>query len=433
MRGTSTSAARRSHRGAIGQPRRSAAQRQAQAATTSSVAQGGRSARCGPSATSSAARIQPSPLRGAHVGVDHQTGQAQAVGLAALVGIEHPAADLRQSRLRAERRQRLPVEDVRDDVGARVLLGEQTLAARIGLPRDAAQRVAGLERPQSREIVLALGVVLRAAGVGLDAGRRAATRGRRGPCDRVVLAVHDGPGAEQAERMTRRNRVTRERHAPAALCRQAQLDGGLTRRGHVRNARRRGTGDLDLRSRSHGPVLEQQPEDDLAAGERGLGAGEPQLEPEQVAVAVVHGDEADAREQEGEAEPEVVAEVEAAEDHREHHRRVADAECRGQDVDAPTVEAHRIRIEALPPPDPRLHACVEGRAKSAGRVSHRASGASQPRRRTRLRARGRLRARAGPPARRRGSATRRVARGGGRPPARAPPARPRGARLRGRA
>ena len=69
-------------------------------------------------------------------------GKPQRERLAALLRIEHPAAELLEPRLGGEARQAVAVEDVRDDVGAGVLLGVQALAARIGLPGHAPQRVA---------------------------------------------------------------------------------------------------------------------------------------------------------------------------------------------------------------------------------------------------------------------------------------------------
>ena len=146
-------------------------------------------------------------------------GQPQAERLAALVRVEHPAAQLRQPRLGAERGQAVPVEHVRHDVGAGVLLGVQALAARVRLPGDAPQRVAGLERPQSGEVVVALRALLCAAGVGRDAGWRAAAlgrrRARRSRGGRRARRPRRGTGRADAGSRPRSARVARARGAGA--------------------------------------------------------------------------------------------------------------------------------------------------------------------------------------------------------------------------
>ena len=117
-----------------------------------------------------------------------------------------------------------------------------------------------------------------------------------------------------------------------------------------------GEADLDGGSGDVRRMLEQQAEPDIAAHESGDCLEQAQLHPDQRAVRVMHGHEAETHEQEGEAEPEVVVVVHAAEQHREEHRAVRDAEPRGQDVDTLATQLDGVRVRALSAPDPRARA-----------------------------------------------------------------------------
>ncbi len=311
----------RTHFGGSGHARRWAVQRQAMAATSSSVTHGGRLATC----VAIAAAIAMLEVRRADVRVDREPGQPQAEGFAVLVRIDDPAAELREARLHVEPLEAVPVEDVRDDVGACVLLGVQSLATGVGLPRNPAQRVARLVGLQAREVFLAARAVLRAPGVGLDGGRRQGpVRGPR-PRDRRVLGVHDGPGAKQPERVARREHEAREQHAATPL----RLDRDLCRHASdgrdVDDAGRRSVEpDLDPRAWGARVILEQESEADFLAREGRSRRVQAQREAGERAVTVVHGHEAEAHQQEGEAEAEVVVVVEPAHHHREHHCGVSD-------------------------------------------------------------------------------------------------------------
>ncbi len=156
-------------------------------------------------------------LRGADVRFDRRAGQAQPERFATFVRVDHPAAQLGEPRFGAERRQAVPVEHVRHHVGSSVLLGVQSLSARVRLPRHAAQRVAGLERSQPGKVVVALGVFLGAARVGRHAGWRAAALRGCGPGDGLVVAVH----APTTHGTTRAGTGSRPRNVRGARVRAA--------------------------------------------------------------------------------------------------------------------------------------------------------------------------------------------------------------------
>ena len=105
--------------------------------------------------------------------------------------------------------------------------------------------------------------------------------------------------------------------------------------------------ELDLEPRGGGVVADGDLELGALAGEHRRGARELDRRAEQVVVAVVHDDEAQARQQERQREAEARAVVQRAEQHREHHRGEHDAEARRQDVDAPALERDGVRVGAL--------------------------------------------------------------------------------------
>src|SRR5688572_8042005 len=84
---------------------------------------------------------------------ERRAGKREAVGLAAIVRVDHPATDLRPARFHGKPGQAVPVEDVRSNVSAGELFGMQAIAAGIRLPCDPMQRVAELERFQADEVL----------------------------------------------------------------------------------------------------------------------------------------------------------------------------------------------------------------------------------------------------------------------------------------
>jgi hypothetical protein len=155
-------------------------------------------------------------------GRDLPAGQAQTPGQSGGVGIEHPAAELFEPRFRGKPRHTLVVENMRDDVGARVLLGVQAVAACIGFPGDTPQRIARLERPQAGKVFFTDRAGLRASSIGRGERRRHATLRGFWPDDCGIRRMYDGPRAEEAKRVGGRNDEAIERNAAATPRRQDQ-------------------------------------------------------------------------------------------------------------------------------------------------------------------------------------------------------------------
>ena len=82
-------------------------------------------------------------------------------------------------------------------------------------------------------------------------------------------------------------------------------------------------------------------------GEDRLDAREMDFESDQVALALVHSDEADADQQERQQERQVVVVVHRTHQHRETHQREDEPDSGGQDVRAPRAETYRLGIDAL--------------------------------------------------------------------------------------
>jgi DNA-binding transcriptional regulator YhcF (GntR family) len=147
------------------------------------------------------------------------------------------AAELRASRLRAIAMLRSSGVDPKDasklmesgviTLNAPVSGIVTDLSARVGRSyQPGAQPIARLIRPQAREVLLAAGLVLRAARVGRDL-RRTGTpwRGFR-PDDGVVVRMHDRPGAEESKWVARGHDQPLERCMPASRGRQPEFGDG---------------------------------------------------------------------------------------------------------------------------------------------------------------------------------------------------------------
>src|SRR5690606_3251054 len=242
----------RSHLGGSAQPLSSVTMRAATAAPSSTRIQSDRCGTCGTTASASPAitheslrpngetastlgrpliglkqreRRQASlSMRGADIGGDVSSGKLEPERMPRGVGILDPATKLRKSCFHAQTGEHVPIEDMGRHFRARIELHLQTLVARISLPRDARWGIAGMEAAQTGKILVAAREILRAAGVGLEEGRRLARRARARIDDAMKLGMEHRPRAEQSERMARRELEIGQRKQPALVCRQFHFE-----------------------------------------------------------------------------------------------------------------------------------------------------------------------------------------------------------------
>src|SRR5690606_32093682 len=119
--------------------------------------------------------------------------------------------------------------------------------------------------------------------------------------------------------------------------------------------------DSDLVTRNGSRVLYDDLESRCLTGKDRIAAGRANPHTTEVARTVVHRGEPESGEQEGQAEREVVPVVHRAQEHREQHEPVRDAQARREDIDSPRRKREWVRIVTVATPRPAANSWTQGK------------------------------------------------------------------------
>src|SRR5688572_11489596 len=268
------------------------------------------------------------------------------------IRVEAPARELREPLLGVELGKHVPIEQARLAGAARELLEQQNVVARVRLPRDALQWVAGRRSAQTREVVVA--GPRPAARDAAESLRQRPTRAGRPRVDEAAcLHVHPRPGAAHACGILRLDPEALERNPSPTFRRNAEPQSLRGAAWNVDGARRVVPMlELDFEAVRSRIVANGDLELGALTGEDGCGAYELDRRAEQIVVAVLQGGQSQAREEERQREAEACAIVQRAEQHREDHRREYEAEAGWENVDTPALQRDCVRVRALAPARP---------------------------------------------------------------------------------
>ena len=174
------------------------------------------------------------------------------------------------------------------------------------------------------------------------------------------IGVNPGPDTEQPERMRGGEPQPLDAYHAAAGCRQWQLEPLPRPRRevgqHHRPLRERG---LEAHARDVVTVAESELQRARGPRKHCGRDGRDHLGAEEIAVALLHRDEREAREEEGEKQCEAVRVVQSREQHEEQQCRERQPGTGGQNVEPASLERHRQAIGPLAAAHPLRHAGIQ--------------------------------------------------------------------------
>src|SRR6056297_2341457 len=349
-------------------------------------------------------------VRPARAGFDIGRAKLHAVLELVALGLDDPAHEYRNTIFQRPAGGIGQPENDSIALGAGELAGEKMLMALAGLPGDPVQGIALAPVAQAVELVAFVAGAVAAVG---PAGREKRRRlvGGPGPDQYPVLGPEPAPGFEPAQRMTRAQPDPRNFH-PAAIAgryRQYGLVAGGGRKIDACGRRQPLAFDHQSAPRPVPGIAQGNRKLERIAGESLTGHASGHANAVEIAVRDVHRQKPDAGDQKRREQPEVVVEIETAQQHREQQQADQPAEPGRQDVDLPVAQGQRWMYRSAPP-KPGGEADLDGVKPRSGPAPVRERGVrrgSARRRQAALRAAGRP-APAMPPQQRRARTCRRA-------------------------